>query len=354
MISDRIHRARKGAGLSLRELSDRVDVSHAMIKKYEDGITYPSSDILIKIAKALNVRTEYFFRPEITPKLGEIKYRLHSAIPKKELSIINQKIDEHIERRIELETLFPKASKKVNLKIRNLPEKIKKLVEIEKIAEKVRGVWKLGLDPILDLVDIFEMNGIRVFSINTLDHPKFDGLSTQRLSKPFIVISNNWPGDRQRFTLAHELGHFILEERLHSSLNEEEACNRFAAAFLFPVDSVVNIFGDNRNSIELKELSLIKEEYGVSMGCILHRLRELEIINEYYFSQTQKLFKNKGWNITEPGNAYPREKTHVFEQMVYHALAEDCIGESKAAELLSYNIREFRRIRKMEPTFSLA
>src|SRR5262245_37618063 len=111
MFSKRLLQARKASGLSLRDLGDKVGVSHAAIKKYEDGEAKPSSDILLKLAKVLQVRTEYFFRPDTIPALGSINYRKHSALPKKQLDAISQKIIDLIERRIELENLFPQASK---------------------------------------------------------------------------------------------------------------------------------------------------------------------------------------------------------------------------------------------------
>ena len=62
MIGKRIQSARKASGLSLRKLGEEVGVSHAAIKKYEDGLVIPTSLILLKLAKVLGVRTEYFFR----------------------------------------------------------------------------------------------------------------------------------------------------------------------------------------------------------------------------------------------------------------------------------------------------
>ncbi|MGE4585292.1 MAG: ImmA/IrrE family metallo-endopeptidase [Sphaerochaeta sp.] len=41
-------------------------------------------------------------------------------------------------------------------------------------------------------------------------------------------------GDRQRFTLAHELGHFYLSGKLDASMDEKKSCLRFAQAFLLP------------------------------------------------------------------------------------------------------------------------
>jgi hypothetical protein len=59
-------------------------------------------------------------------------------------------------------------------------------------------------------------------------------------------------------------------------------------------------------------------------------------------------FPKKGWYKKEPGKSYPQETPRVFEQFVFHALAEDCIRESKAAELLSLSLTDFRRMRAME------
>ncbi|MBN9288577.1 MAG: transcriptional regulator [Gammaproteobacteria bacterium 39-13] len=349
MFNKRLSQARKASGLSLRKLGDEVGVSHAAIKKYEDGEAKPSSTILLKLAKVLGVRTEYFFRPDIIPDLTSINYRKHSALPKKQLNSISQKIIELIERRIELENLFPQAAKESLLPINKLPKVISNDSDIEKAAEVVRETWKLGIDPILDLIDIFEMQGIRVFSVDIAENVKFDGLCAEVLDKPVIVISNNWPGDRQRFTLAHELGHLLLSEMIVPDFKDEEkVCNHFAGAFLFPRESVLNKLGKSRTSIEIKELSLIKEEFGISMGGILFRALQLDIISHHYWLEIRKLFSKNGWHKAEPGEVYPSEIARVFEQFVFHALAEDCIGESKAAELLSLSLTDFRRLRAME------
>lgn len=348
MFAKRLQQARKAAGLSLRALGDKVGVSHAGIKKYEDGDAKPSSGVLLKLARALDVRTEYFFRPDIVPELGEINYRKHSSITKKKLSEINFKIRDWIERRFELENLFPKLAKQLKPEIADFPKQIKDYSEIEQAAEAVRTAWKLGFDPILDLIDIFELQGIRVFCVDIAEDDKFDGLCAQVLDKPIIVISNNWPGDRQRFTLAHELGHILLSDKLDNNIDEEKACNYFAGAFLFPKESVINELGDKRNSIEIKELALLKEEFGISMSAILYRARHLSIVTENYWNQMVRLFRKKGWHIKEPGKPFPQDVPRIFEQSVYHALAEDCIGESKAAELLSLPLPQFRRTRAME------
>jgi Zn-dependent peptidase ImmA (M78 family)/DNA-binding XRE family transcriptional regulator len=347
MIGKRIQRARKAMGLSLRDLALQAGISHAMVKKYEDDKTMPSSDMLIKLSKALHTRTAYFFRQERFT-LSSVQYRKHADMPEKQLTEISAKILDHIERRIELESLFPNSQVQL-FSVKNLFSKtIQQENEIEILADKIRADWNLGLDPVLDLIDIFEEHGIKVFEIDNQQYPKFDGLSAHINNIPVIVIGNQWPGDRQRFTLAHELGHLVLEQSLSSDMSEEKCCNRFAGAFLLPQKTLISVLGEHRSNIEPRELSLLKQEFGISMLGILHRAEDTGIISNSLSRKLRLEFNHLGWEKLEPGEQYPQEKTHIFEKMIFHALAEDYIGESKAAELMNMSIESFRLVRMIQ------
>lgn len=347
MLNQRLQRARKAAGLSLRDLGVAIGLSHAAIKKYEDGAATPTSDVLIKLARTLNVRTEYFFRPENVVLEG-VEYRKRSSLPQKRLDAITHEILDQIERRLELENLFPSPPVKAFSIPDGLIPQISNFDDIEGLVNQVRDAWDLGLDSIPDLIDVMETQGIRVFMVDGDADNKFDGLAAHVGEMPIVVVGRNWPGDRQRFTLAHELGHLLLEGRLAEGLNEEKACDRFAGAFLFPKQSVIQELKSHRTKIEIKELGLLKEEFGLSMSGILYRALNLGFISQAYRDSQSKFFSMKGWNRKEPGSVYPSEKAHIFEQLIFHALAEDYIGESKAAELLNLPLSQFRKLRSME------
>jgi Zn-dependent peptidase ImmA (M78 family)/DNA-binding XRE family transcriptional regulator len=346
MLGGRIQRARKALGLSLRDLGEQITLSHAAIKKYEDNEVTPSSDILIKLAKALNVRVEYFFRLEHFT-LENIHYRKHTDMPDRHLEEITAKILDQIERRVELENLFPTLPVQP-FSVKNLPKKIHHMDEVEKLADQIRDQWSLGFDPIPDLIDMFEERGIKIVEIDNEQYPKIDGLYAEVNRMPVIVIGNHRPGDRQRFTLAHELGHLLLDNRLAPKMDIESCCNRFAGAFLLPKQSLINVFGEHRNFIEPRELSLLKQEFGIGMTCILHRAEETGIISSSLYRQLRAEFNARGWVKKEPGEQYPKERMHIFEQMIFHALAEEYIGESKAAELMNISLESFRSLRAME------
>lgn len=344
MIGYRIQRARKALGLSLRDLGKQISLSHAAIKKYEDNEVTPSSDILINLAKALHVKVEYFFRPSRFT-LTNIKYRIHADIPERQLEEITAKILDQIERRIELENLFPVSPvQEFSLS----QKKISGYDDLEIVANQMRKQWNLGFEPLPDLIDIFEEHGIKIFAINNQKYSKFDGLSARINDIPIIVIGSHWSGDRQRFTLAHELGHLVLHDVFHPPLDEEKCCNRFAGAFLLPKKALVTILGEHRNHIEARELSLIKEEFGISMSSIMHRAEDTGIISNRLYLQLRSEYNEKGWSKMEPGKQYPKERSHIFEQMIFHALAEEYIGESKAAELMNISLESFRSLRAMD------
>lgn len=347
MIGERIKQARMAAGLSLRELAEKAGISAMAISKYETNKSTPSSGVLLSLAQALGVRVEYFFR-SAKVALKEVEYRKHAKLPKKMLQQIEGDVLEQVERYLELEEYLPVSPIKQFKTPKGMPKKIQNYKEIEVVADRVRQEWQLGTDPIPDLIDTLEQQGIKVLQSKALHDEKFDGLTAIVDHAPVIVVGRDWPGDRQRFTLAHELGHLILKDRLVKRLDEEIAANRFAGAFLVPAAEVLKELGPRRTWLEPMELCVLKKAYGLSMNAWKHRAKDLEIISSTNYLEIVKYFRKHGWHKKEPCVEYPREEPSLFMQLIFHALAEDLISESKAAELLGVSQSEFHAIRNVD------
>ncbi len=350
MFPERLKRARKAAGLSMAALAAEIDLSANAIKKYEHGEAMPGSGNLLKLAKALGVRSEYFFRPN-TVELSEIEYRKRSNAPKKLLAKITGDVVDQAERWSELLDLYPDTDKPVSPfeQPTGVPDAVEDLETVETIAIDVRRHWHLGLNPIPDMIDTLESKGIMVLSTSIEKSDKFDGLTATVNGTPIIVVSTLKPGDRQRFTLAHELGHLILSGRL-KGMDEEKACHRFAGAFLLPREALIQQFGRVRHAIEMRELYMLKHEFGISMMAILMRLHHCNVISKNLMTSYQIEMGKRRWRQVEPGDPYPSEETFFLKQIVYRALSEDYIGESKAAELLGMSLSAFHRERMLEKT----
>lgn len=348
MLGKRLHQARQASGLSQRALADNVGVSAMMISKYERAQSFPSSDVLLALANALGVRTEYFFRTA-SVNLERIQHRNRHVwkLPRSAEKNVLADVRDQLERWMALDEITPAPWSIPFTLPDDLPDHIEELDAIESIATRMRHHWDLGLNPIPDLIDTLESRGLKVFTTK-FDDPRFEGMSAMAGDQCIIVVGRNWPGDRQRFTLTHELGHIVLDERLATHVDKEDAANRFAGAFLVPQEKVFEVLGNHRRSLEFPELYLLKHEFGLSMGDWSYRALNTGVISKAAHRAFWQEFVHKGWKEKEPGEQYPPESPRLFDQTVYRTLSEGLIGESKAAELLAITAHKLAARRRME------
>ncbi|MGM0575956.1 MAG: helix-turn-helix domain-containing protein [Myxococcota bacterium] len=347
MIGARIKRARAAAGLSQREVAERAQLSAMAISKFERGLANPTSSTLIRLARALDTRTEFFLRPT-TVELENPEYRKRASLTKKQLARVEADILDQVERFLELLALFPDSPVppfEVPVKV---PSGIDSYAQAEDVALAVREAWHLGHNAIPCLADTLEEHGLMVLTTDADESSKFDGLAATVGDVPVVVVGADWPGDRQRFTMAHELGHLVLGGRLANALDGEKASNRFAGAFLVPAQTVRRELGAHRNRLEPRELYTLKHEYGVSMMAWVFRAHDAGVIGDGTKSRLFRLFSGKGWRKQEPGAPVQPEVPKLFERLVFHALAEDMISTSKAAELMGMAISTFRHRLRFE------
>lgn len=357
MIGNRIRQARLAAGLTLDALGEKVGVTHTAIQKYEKCLMTPPSSQLLKLARACGVRVEYFFRTHAVELLAP-EFRKLASFGKTAQEALKIKVVNQIEKRVELLGCFPESPLLRFEPPAGLPARITQSDQLEAFSDQLRGAWSLGLNPIGDLTDTLEALGLLVIVVDE-ENPGFSGLmATARTadgrSYPVVAVSSRWPGDRQRFTLAHELGHLLLAGRLDAGLDEEKACNRFAGAFLAPKAAVLQLLGASRRSLEWQELFALKHEFGLSMAGWLQRAKQCAVISDEAHLLMVKRFSAKGWRKNEPGEPVLREHPRLFAQLVYRALGEQYVSEAKAAELLGIPMMQFHKERQLEPADAAA
>jgi Zn-dependent peptidase ImmA (M78 family)/transcriptional regulator with XRE-family HTH domain len=324
-IGQRIKQARKANNMSLRNLAEKAEISAMAISKYERDLDTPSSGVLLRLAQALGVSIDFLFRPTTIP-VQLRAYRKHAALGLKEQEAIQMRIQEWLERYLEVESFFPDEGRSVSLPARP----IHSLEQVEEVALELRKNWSLGLDPIENLTQLLEDQGVKVGSVSGFEH--FDACTFMADGVPVIVTKAELPGDRQRFNLGHELGHLSL--LVEVGLDAEAACHRFVGAFLAPESAVRFELGSRRTTLDMNELYLLKQKYGLSMQAWIFRAKDLGIISENAAARLFKHFRVNGWQRHEPGEALPTERPVRMERMICRALAEDLISRSRAQELL--------------------
>ena len=188
-IGERIKSARVRAGLNLRDLAEKVGVSAQAISKYERNMDVPGSSVLIKLAKALAVRVETLLRPQ-SVSLSQPSYRSHrSKLLVRDQETIHAQVLDWLERYMAIEEIM---GVQMEFQMPEINRKVKTLDEIEQVALDLRMAWKIGLDPIENMVEILEAQGIKVGIIPGVDH--FDALTLMANDAiPVIVVKMECP-----------------------------------------------------------------------------------------------------------------------------------------------------------------
>jgi Zn-dependent peptidase ImmA (M78 family)/DNA-binding XRE family transcriptional regulator len=340
-FGERLNSARKMAGMSMEVLAQKAGfiVSKQAISKYEKGKIRPCSEVLLALAKALDMKVDYFFRSSKIAVEG-IEFRKRARLSKKEEDRIRFRTLEFVQKYLEIEEILNVAPAFKNPVSQN---HIKGYEDIETAAMEIRKKWKLGNGPIPHLIELLEDKGFKIIELEA--EQQFDGLSgfIARRNIPVISIYKNSDLVRKRFTIAHELGHLLLEFSDAAGPEPEKLCHAFAGALLLPREVMLEELGLNRNKITEWELKRLKGIYGVSMQAIMARAFHLNIISENAYRQFNIFVNQHGWRRSEPGTYEGLEKANRFKQLVVHAAAEQIISFSKGAELLNKGLNEFEQ-----------
>lgn len=134
-----------------------MGVSATAISKFERGETTPRQSTLLRLAKALSVGVEYFFR-EVKVETLAPAYRKHSKLGQRAQDVIEATIAETVERYLTAEQLLPEGFSPESEWPRFPVDEVE---DAEMAADKLRAQWSLGTDAIDDLCGRLEDRGVK-------------------------------------------------------------------------------------------------------------------------------------------------------------------------------------------------
>lgn len=348
----RLTTARVMRGWSLQKLADTLGkpFNKQLLNRLESGSQLPDSDQLVTISNVLKKPTDFFLKPT-SVSLSKIDFRKTLKVGKKVTDRITNVAAEYLERYLELEDFLG-----IESTVKAFPMQKVKLTPgdnegIENEAKKIREkIWKVGLDPLGSIINIFEDHGVKVMILNDLDgeliDSKFSGFSTiANNNVGFIVINGNddIPLVRKRFTLLHEFAHLYLDLSELEEREGEKLCDALAGAILMPKSALIKTFGEHRTSINLNELILFKRQYGAALSAIMYALKNCDVIADYYQTTFMIMYNKRQLNKNEKFGYSGFEKSERFEQLLIRALEMGVISESKAAALYNMKTAAFRQ-----------
>ena len=298
---DRLREARRYRRLTITSLSEKAGVSKQMVSRYERGTAQPGLEVFQKIVRELQFPVDFFtgtnkfeYKDEGTyfrSRLNSIQSeKMPSETYKKATGLVRNMFSEYVE--------FPSLFQE------DITSKSPKAAAIQ-----LRQSWELGDDPIKNVLRLLESHGILVALVNS-GSEKIDAHSgyvdvNQHRYYVVLVDANSTTFLRQQFSLAHELGHFIL----HSDSVEpqtldtqeyrqmEKEADEFASEFLLPAQAFEKSISGNL--IDLNEYIRLKMKWHVAAGAMVHRARSLRLIDADQYLRLQKSISARGWRKKE-------------------------------------------------------
>lgn len=283
---------REMRGLTQSDLAIATSINQGLISRYENGVRSVSPHDLEKIAFVLDLPEAFFSRSGqiYGPETSSIYHRKRQSVgatPLKKmyarLNVLRMDVQKLLDgAEIETPYQFPKYN----------PADYDN--DIAHIASMVRTAWRVPAGPIQSLVTLIENAGGIILTEN-LGSLQVDAI-VQWIppGPPIFLVNSQVPGDRLRFTLAHEIGHLVMHPQPVKDMEEE--ANDFASAFLMPAKDVL----PDLDPVTLPRLAQLKPKWKVSIQALLHRAFDLRKITERKYRSLTVEFNKMGYKMKEP------------------------------------------------------
>jgi Zn-dependent peptidase ImmA (M78 family)/transcriptional regulator with XRE-family HTH domain len=296
----RLALARHLAGMRKSELAGSIKRSPSAVTTWESGAKQPTAANIAELALGLAVDPWFFaVRGEDVSTIGVAPHfrslRSTSQILRDQALAYGQ-IAVDVASAMEVHAEFPEP---------RLPEfhvEPGDMVGPDEAARHVREVWGLDVGPAGHQVRLLETHGVLVV-FSPPGASAIDAYSFATADRPAIVL-NPIKKDyyRQRFDVAHELGHLVMHgEAEPGSKAVEDQAHRFASEFLLPAEEIQDVLPTSMGRSAWTTLFRLKEQWGVSVGALLFRARQLGRLSDVSYRNAMIRMSQEGWRRDEPG-----------------------------------------------------
>lgn len=329
---------RRMLSLNQADLSLAAGISQSTLSKMEKGLKEVSESQIEALARALNCPPSFFFQSE---REYGAPISMHDGMFRKSASVGQKSIDKIIAelnvRIAHTRTLLDSVELEPQLP---LPFYDAEEYEgnFEEIARNVRRAWLMPRGPVKNLTDYMERAGILIVKCD-MSGAKIDGVSYQISGLPPIIFLNaHLPADRERFTLAHELGHLVLHK--YPTAEMEDEANSFASALLMPAEDIA----PELKNITLDRAAALKPYWKVSIGALLYKAKTLKIIDAGQSQYMWRTLSARGWRLREPPALdFPNEQPTILNALIQNMQEDLGYSEQELAAALHLHIDEMNQ-----------
>lgn len=325
--------ARESLGMTQTELAGLIDLPQSKLSKIESGQIICPPEVLASLVRALKYPEKFFYQTfQIYPAgMHLYMFRKHKTLPAKELTRIAAWMNLF---RFHVRSLLNAAE----IEYKEVPQHdIEEFETVADLARAVRQYARIPPGPIKNVTSVLEDMGVVVVPFDPGTR-LFAGASMLTEKPNYVVVINSMmPGDRWRWTLAHELAHMVMHRI--PTLNMEKEADEFAAEFLMPSREI----GQYLTDLTPEKLASLKRYWKVSMFAILgHALRLDKITERQHRTLITKLAGLGITRLKEPAElSIPAEKPTLLPELLDFHANELGYDAAQMGDLLALNVRQF-------------
>ncbi|MFF5985941.1 helix-turn-helix domain-containing protein [Prauserella flavalba] len=346
----RLTLARHLAGLRKSDLAALVDKSATAVAAWESGAKRPTAATVAQLALGLSVDPGFFaVRPQDVAALSTTPHfrslRSTTQLARDQAYAYGQlavDIASSLERHVEFpDPDVPSFPVSADDRDSDAPERA---------AQLVRKEWGIESAPVGHLVRSLENRGVLVV-FSPPQAASVDAYSFDSQVRPVVVL-NPIKRDyyRQRFDVAHELGHLVMHgDAEPGGRVVEDQAHRFAAELLMPADQVRGLLPASMGGNVWRTLARLKEQWGVSIQALLYRARWLGRLSDVSYRNAMTTISARGWRRNEPGLVSAIEQPSLLPRAV-ELLEQEGIDEAKLIEQCRVPSDLFRTVTARTPS----
>lgn len=286
------------------DVAKDIGCSPKAVSDWERGERAPEPAMLQPLANSLLVRPLMFSKPVPDYGPSPIFFRsfANAAVKARKREKARTRWLQHISLELQHHLDFPVVDIPDLVGDRHFSTLTEK--DLEDAAGALRRHWGCGDGPISDILLLLENAGI-VVGTDLIKSNAIDGQSAWMLhdNRPYILLAKDKENAfRRAMDCAHELAHLILHRGVeeaeleeHLSVIEHQA-KYFAGALLLPYKS----FSQEIRSLSLDGFLELKARWGVSIGAMIMRAQQTDIISETMAARMWRYRSARGWHTKEP------------------------------------------------------
>lgn len=330
---------RERRGLRAHEIATQLGRSPAFISKAENGQTTVTGSMLERYAQQLSVPPQLLSKPiPVEPAEG-----VHFRSNKVSQRVRSQAIAEANYVAWLLNTLHEHAHATRGPDRLQMPSFDADLLDggAAEAALLVRRQWRLE-GPVLDPARLLERAGVFILPMpETIIDIDAITVRTRGPVTAVILLSEKAPVDRQRHTLAHELGHLVLdtETRSMSLKADEERADGFAGEFLAPYHEV----GADLRGItpaQIDTLQALRDRWGVSLAALIRRAFLHRDLNESQYRYWFRVLNARRAAPTNHGFHFTMRPTATRDFL--ELLSENGYSVAQLTDLIGNDLRDLQ------------